>query len=158
VSNLHITPALLAILIPIQYLEHGYVVANAGVDAHVTRYTNFVPHIHGRYLSSNVNITVFNSDGESESVPVGSEFKFEISFTIVDVSSNRPFRQVHHKEVGDLVDSSERIVFILHNRGRRITSLGVIFNFTGNDVNTTVQAVADMVKEQWVCYPGRLIV
>jgi hypothetical protein len=44
-----------------------------------------------------------------------------------------------------------------HGRGRRITSLGVIFNFTGNDVNTTVQPVANMVKEQWVRYLGRLI-
>ena len=37
------------------------------------RYTNFVPNLHGRYLSSNVNITVFNSEGEAVSVPVGSE-------------------------------------------------------------------------------------
>ncbi|KAH0828973.1 Metallo-dependent phosphatase-like protein [Lanmaoa asiatica] len=69
-------------------------------------YTNFVPHLNGRYLSSNVNITVFNSDGEVVSVPVGSE-------------------------------------------GRTVTSLGVIFDFTGNSANTTVQTVADMVKEQW---------
>ncbi|KAH8112352.1 Metallo-dependent phosphatase-like protein [Phellopilus nigrolimitatus] len=33
--------------------------------------------------------------------------------------------------------------------GRRITSLGVIFDFTGNDNGTTVQKVEDMVKEQW---------
>lgn len=39
-----------------------------------------------------------------------------------------------------------------YDRGRRITSLGVLFNFTGNDVNTTVQTVANMVKEQWVRY------
>ena len=30
-----------------------------------------------------------------------------------------------------------------------MTSLGVLYNFTGNDKNTTVQPVADMVKEQW---------
>lgn len=41
--------------------------------AELDRYTNFVPHLNGRYLSSNVNITVFNSDGEVVSVPVGSE-------------------------------------------------------------------------------------
>ena len=35
-------------------------------------------------------------------------------------------------------------------RGRKVTSLGVLFDFTGNDVNTTVQKVEDMVKEQWV--------
>ncbi|KAG1747516.1 Metallo-dependent phosphatase-like protein [Suillus occidentalis] len=77
-------------------------------------YTNFVPHLDGRYLSSNVNITIFNSDGEPESVPVGNRYT---KFTT--------------------------------RKGRRITSLGVLFDFTGNDVNTTVQTVADMVKEQW---------
>ncbi|KAG2347581.1 hypothetical protein BDR05DRAFT_927512 [Suillus weaverae] len=77
-------------------------------------YTNFVPHLGGRYLSSNVNITIFNSDGEPESVPVGNRYT---KFTT--------------------------------RKGRRITSLGVLFDFTGNDVNTTVQTVANMVKEQW---------
>ena len=37
------------------------------------RYTNFVPNLQGRYLSSNVNITVFNSEGKAVSVPVGSK-------------------------------------------------------------------------------------
>lgn len=31
-----------------------------------------------------------------------------------------------------------------------MTSLGVLYDFTGNDVNTTVQTVAKMVKEHWV--------
>jgi hypothetical protein len=35
-------------------------------------------------------------------------------------------------------------------RGRQVTSLGVLFDFTSNDRNTTVQKVADMVKEAWV--------
>lgn len=34
-------------------------------------------------------------------------------------------------------------------RGRKVTSLGVLYDFTGNDHNTTVQKVADMVKEEW---------
>ncbi|KAG2046192.1 hypothetical protein BDR06DRAFT_1014935 [Suillus hirtellus] len=80
----------------------------------IGKYTNFVPHLAGRYLTSNVNITVFNSDGKPESVPVGNRYT---KFTT--------------------------------RKGRRITSLGVMFDFTGNDVNTTVQAVGDMVKEQW---------
>ncbi|KAG1743960.1 Metallo-dependent phosphatase-like protein [Suillus paluster] len=77
-------------------------------------YTNFVPHLAGRYLTSNANITIFNSDGEAESVPVGNRYT---KFTT--------------------------------RKGRRITSLGVLFNFTQNDVNTTVQSVENMVKEQW---------
>ena len=39
---------------------------------------------------------------------------------------------------------------VVSHRGRKVTSLGVLFDFTGNDVNTTVQKVEDMVKEQWV--------
>ncbi|EMD32950.1 hypothetical protein CERSUDRAFT_118376 [Gelatoporia subvermispora B] len=77
-------------------------------------YTNFVPHLNGRYLSSNVNITVFNKFGEPESVPVGS-------------------RSVKFKT----------------RKGRSVTSVGVLYDFTGNDVNTTVQPVAEMVKEEW---------
>ncbi|KAI5987669.1 5'-nucleotidase [Pisolithus albus] len=69
-------------------------------------YQSFIPHFEGRYLTSNVNITVFDSNGEAASVPVGSG-------------------------------------------GRRVTSLGVLFNFTGNAHNTTVQPVAKMVEERW---------
>ena len=35
------------------------------------------------------------------------------------------------------------------SRGRKVTSVGVLYDFTGNDKNTTVQKVEDMVKEQW---------
>ncbi|KAI9573256.1 Metallo-dependent phosphatase-like protein [Boletus coccyginus] len=78
-------------------------------------YTNFAPNLNGRYLSSNVNITVLNSDGEVVNVPVGDRYtKFTTS------------------------------------QGRSVTSLGVLFDFTGNSANTTVQSVADMVKEEWV--------
>ncbi|KAH8984196.1 Metallo-dependent phosphatase-like protein [Lactarius hatsudake] len=34
-------------------------------------------------------------------------------------------------------------------KGRKVTSLGVLFNFTGNDHNIIVQKVEDMVKEAW---------
>jgi len=34
--------------------------------------------------------------------------------------------------------------------GRSVTSLGVLYDFTGNDKNTTVQPVAQMVEETWV--------
>jgi hypothetical protein len=37
-----------------------------------------------------------------------------------------------------------------HSRGRAVTALGVLYDFTGNDKNTTVQKVEDMVKEAWV--------
>ncbi|PBK65794.1 hypothetical protein ARMSODRAFT_373498 [Armillaria solidipes] len=34
-------------------------------------------------------------------------------------------------------------------KGRSVTALGVIFDFTGNDHNTTVQKVEDVVNEPW---------
>ncbi|KAJ7126206.1 Metallo-dependent phosphatase-like protein [Mycena epipterygia] len=72
-------------------------------------YQNFAPHFPGRYLSSNVNITVGGI-----SVPVGSRFaKFKT------------------------------------RKGRAVTALGVLYDFTDNDEGTTVQFVADMVKEAW---------
>ena len=37
----------------------------------------------------------------------------------------------------------------LLSRGRKVTSLGVLYDFTGNDHNTTVQRVQDMVNESW---------
>lgn len=42
-------------------------------------------------------------------------------------------------------------VVALSRRGRSVTSLGVLYDFTGNDEGTIVQKVADMVKESWVC-------
>ncbi|PIL26310.1 hypothetical protein GSI_12066 [Ganoderma sinense ZZ0214-1] len=77
-------------------------------------YKHFAPSLNGRYLSSNVNITVADAHGNNVSVPVGDRFA---KFTT--------------------------------RKGRKVTSLGVLFDFTGNDVNTTVQKVEDMVKEQW---------
>ncbi|KAI0264244.1 Metallo-dependent phosphatase-like protein [Gloeopeniophorella convolvens] len=86
-----------------------YVYANT-LDMH----QNFAPKFPGRYLSSNVNITIAGPDGSPVSVPVGS-------------------RSAKFKT----------------RKGRKVTSLGVLFDFTGNDRNTTVQKVEDMVKEQW---------
>ncbi|KAJ3528444.1 hypothetical protein NM688_g8000 [Phlebia brevispora] len=77
-------------------------------------FQNFAPKLNGRYLSSNVNITVADKDGNPVSVPVG-----------------------------------ERFVKFKTRKGRKVTSVGVLYDFTDNDHNTTVQPVADMVKEQW---------
>ncbi|KAF8733290.1 hypothetical protein AX14_003932 [Amanita brunnescens Koide BX004] len=77
-------------------------------------YQNFVPRYKGRYLSSNVNITVTDQSGIPVSVPVGSRY-----------------RKFHTA------------------KGRRVTALGVLFHFTGNAPNTTVQPVEDMIKEDW---------
>ncbi|KAG8725534.1 hypothetical protein FRC09_011261 [Ceratobasidium sp. 395] len=85
-----------------------YPVAN---DMH----TNFAPKLNGRYLTSNVNITVFDKKSNSSvSVPLGERFaKFETK------------------------------------QQRKVTAFGVIFGFTGNTVNTTVQKVDAMVTESW---------
>jgi len=85
--------------------NHELYIYNNTLDMH----QNFVPKINGRYLSSNVNITI---NGVSK--PVGDRFvKFKTRL------------------------------------GRKVTALGVLFDFTDNDVGTTVQPVADMVKESW---------
>ncbi|KAF9486069.1 hypothetical protein BDN70DRAFT_870580 [Pholiota conissans] len=86
-----------------------YIYANA-LDMH----TNFAPAFKGRYLSSNVNITLLNNKNQVVTVPVGDRFA---KFTT--------------------------------RKGRKVTSLGVLYDFTGNDHNTTVQKVEDMVKEKW---------
>ncbi|KAF5365960.1 hypothetical protein D9758_006656 [Tetrapyrgos nigripes] len=47
------------------------------------------------------------------------------------------------------VPVGERFTKFTTRKGRKVTALGVLFDFTGNDVNTTVQKVEDMVKEEW---------
>ncbi|KAJ7940412.1 Metallo-dependent phosphatase-like protein [Mycena leptocephala] len=85
--------------------NHELYIYNNTLDMH----NNFAPRFNGRYLSSNVNITI---NGVSK--PVGSRFaKFKT------------------------------------RKGRAVTALGVLYDFTGNDKNTTVQKVEDMVKEAW---------
>ncbi|KAJ7360926.1 hypothetical protein DFH08DRAFT_1031331 [Mycena albidolilacea] len=66
------------------------------------------------YLSSNVNITVFNTNNNSVSVPVGSRF--------------------HQFKT---------------RKNHSVTVFGILFNFTGSGVNTTVQIVEDMILEPW---------
>lgn len=39
---------------------------------------------------------------------------------------------------------------VASSRGRKVTSLGVLFDFTGGDKGTSVQKVADMINEKWV--------
>ena len=92
-------------------------------------YTDFAPHWNGRYLSSNANIT----------------------FPITDLSSADP------SDVKNMsVPVGSRYAKFSTPMGRRVTSLGVLFNFTGNDEGTTVQPVEEMVKEQWVRVPSFL--
>lgn len=51
------------------FLSHElYIYANT-----LDMYQNFVSKLNGRYLSSNVNITVFDSHGKPVSVPVGGK-------------------------------------------------------------------------------------
>ncbi|CEH14630.1 5' nucleotidase [Ceraceosorus bombacis] len=81
-------------------------------------YKNFVPAQHGRYLASNVNITLPQSSApgaKNVSVPMGERVV--------------KFRTPLHK--------------------RKVTSLGVLFDFTGADAGLTVQNPSDMVKEAW---------
>jgi hypothetical protein len=52
------------------------------------RYKDFAPKFHGRYLSSNVNITVFDDQNNVVSVPIGSAscpICFKHSFSVLRV-------------------------------------------------------------------------
>ncbi|KAK7039002.1 hypothetical protein VNI00_010394 [Paramarasmius palmivorus] len=90
--------------------NHELYIYNITLDMH----QNFAPALNGRYLSSNVNITVVDENNNAVSVPVGNRFaKFKT------------------------------------RKGRSVTAFGVLFEFTGNNANSTVQKIADMVKEPW---------
>jgi 2',3'-cyclic-nucleotide 2'-phosphodiesterase (5'-nucleotidase family) len=91
--------------------NHELYIYNNTLDMH----TNFAPALNGKYLTSNVNITVTDKHNNTVSVPVGERF--------------RKFKT---------------------RKGRKVTALGVLFNFAGNVKGTTVQKVEDMVKEEWV--------
>ncbi|KAF7294146.1 hypothetical protein HMN09_01143000 [Mycena chlorophos] len=91
-------------------------------------HTNFAMHYEGRYLTSNVNITVFDEDGQAVSVPVGSRYR---KFTIKKSFSGQSGAESNGP------------------RGRSVTAFGIMFDFTTNAVNTTVQPVEELVKESW---------
>ena len=65
----------------------------------------------------------------------------------------KSFRQVQDTKVGHLSSTFHYGgKFYCLSRGRKVTSVGILFDFTGNDHNTTVQEVEDMVKEAWVSH------
>ena len=71
------------------------------IEKLLDRHTNFAPAFKGRYLSSNVNITVFNEEGQVVSVPVGCE-----QYSDPCIASDRhigisPIREVQDPKVGD---------------------------------------------------------
>ncbi|PWN51706.1 hypothetical protein IE53DRAFT_341908 [Violaceomyces palustris] len=77
-------------------------------------YKNFVPTAKGRYVASNVNLTVPDAQGRNVSVPMADRYiKFKTS------------------------------------QGRKVTSLGILFDFTGYDKGINVQPPKEMIKEAW---------
>ncbi|KAG8922653.1 hypothetical protein FRC00_007164, partial [Tulasnella sp. 408] len=77
-------------------------------------YKNFAPKWKGRYLTSNVNITMVSPSGQVTNVPVG-----------------------------------ERYAKFTTSQGRKVTALGVLFNFVNYARNTTVQEPELLVAEKW---------
>lgn len=84
-----------------------------GVAADI--YRNFIPAQNGRYLASNVNISIFDA---------------------------KLGRNISHV-------MGERYVKFRTALGRKVTSLGVLFNFKGQDKGLTIQEPKEMVKEAW---------
>ncbi|KAI0629441.1 Metallo-dependent phosphatase-like protein [Trametes polyzona] len=65
------------------------------------------------------------------------------------LSSNVNITIVNEAGEAVSVPVGKRFAKFRTRKGRKVTSLGVLFDFTGNDANTTVQKVGDMVKEHW---------
>ncbi|KAJ7856079.1 hypothetical protein B0H14DRAFT_3644024 [Mycena olivaceomarginata] len=74
-----------------------------------------------RYLSSNVNVTVFNA--------------------------NVKVFNANNKQVPPVQDAQIKTMTV--HRNHNMTAFGVLFNFAGSDMNTTVQRVEDMILEPW---------
>ncbi|KAJ7879262.1 hypothetical protein B0H14DRAFT_2566861 [Mycena olivaceomarginata] len=98
----------------------------------IRKHMNFGQHYKGRYLSSNINITVFDAHNNSVSVPVGT------STRVTDP---------HYRQVPPVQDM--QIKMKTARRNRSVTVFGVLFNFAGSDVNKMVQRVEDMILEPW---------
>ena len=78
-------------------------------------------------------------------------FVMECRYLLIVYFVRRSLRQVQDAKVSctPLVPMMT-FNFAFTCRGRKVTSVGVLYDFTGNDHNTTVQKVEDMVKEDWV--------
>ncbi|THV06273.1 hypothetical protein K435DRAFT_645636, partial [Dendrothele bispora CBS 962.96] len=68
----------------------------------------------------------------------GRYLSSNVNITTVDANNN-----TIDVPVGD------RFAKFTTRKGKKVTAFGVLFDFTGNDHNTTVQKVEDMVKEEW---------
>ncbi|KAF9494150.1 hypothetical protein BDN71DRAFT_1590561 [Pleurotus eryngii] len=64
-------------------------------------------------------------------------------------TSNANTTVADNKENAFSVPVGNRFAKFRTRKGRRVTAFGVLFSFTSNVKNTTVQKVADMVKETW---------
>ncbi|QRV73839.1 vacuolar protein [Ceratobasidium sp. AG-Ba] len=91
-----------------------YDVMTIGKRVALDMHQNLAPRLNGRYLTSNVNITVADKSGNNANVPIG-----------------------------------ERFIKFQTKQGRKVTAFGVLYGFTGNVANTTVQKPEAMVNESW---------
>ncbi|KAL0948026.1 hypothetical protein HGRIS_010652 [Hohenbuehelia grisea] len=65
------------------------------------------------------------------------------------LSSNVNITTLDQEENPLNVPVGKRFAKFTTRKGLDVTALGVIFDFTGNAQNTTVQPVADMIREEW---------
>ena len=118
------------------------------------RYKNFAPKLNGRYLTSNVNITIEKS-GQLKSVPLGSKiYVFPVSRDLIS-QFTRPVCEIRDTIVSfhgcHILKKKPRLFWNQSGvSGRKVTAFGVLFHFQLNSVNTTVQPPSKMVQESWV--------
>lgn len=61
----------------------------------LNRHQNFAPALNGRYLTSNVNITIADHDGKPVDAPVGGMFRHTIPVFLYSLLSDVSGRTVH---------------------------------------------------------------
>ena len=104
-------------------------------------YLNFAPKFPGRYLSSNVNITVGNSNGSVINVPVGSKCQNLILTQVVTdcilLLIHRSLRQVHDAEVGHIFHLTKSTLTVVYLEAERLPPL--VFSSTLQETTTIQQ-------------------
>lgn len=82
----------------VRLIESGHV---PQLTSGIFRYQNLAPKLNGRYLSSNVNITVADQNNKTIDVPVGSKYYIirAMAMEVLTLSTLRSLCQVQDAKV-----------------------------------------------------------
>lgn len=105
-------------------------------------YRDFIPSFKGRYLSSNVFIEVEDRLGSSSD-------KHATTPPSASASPPHPHPPAQYTSVTLQPFGAQYHHFVTPNRGLRVTSFGVLFNFDRPDRGLVVQPPREMIQEEW---------